>query len=258
MKNVSDIKNNIGKSEGVILNPRITEKSSDKTAENVYVFDVSLRANKVQIKEAITKNGKLSSIAGKYEGLNLKEARKTIIVDLKENGLLLKQRPIKHDVKVHERCGTEIEYVKSVQWFVRYLDLKDEMIKWGESLTWHPDFMVHRYVNWVKGLQWDWLISRQRFFGIPFPVWYCKKCSEVKFAEEDELPVDPLNSSPKTPCKCGSNDFEPEKDVLDTWATSSLTPDIAAELFKSNKIFKKLLIILFRMHAELLPLGRLF
>ncbi len=90
--------------------------------------------------------------------------------------------------------------------------------------------MKHRLFNWINGLQWDWCISRQRFFGVPFPVWYCKKCGEVILAEESQLPVDPLKNSPLKPCKCGTNEFLPEKDVLDTWATSSLTPQIAATL----------------------------
>ncbi|MBI2659004.1 class I tRNA ligase family protein [Candidatus Woesearchaeota archaeon] len=96
-----------------------------------------------------------------------------------------------------------------------------------------------RYENWVNGLKWDWNISRQRHFGIPIPVWYCKKCSEIIVAEEKQLPVDPLVDSPLKKCRCGSNEFIGEKDVLDTWATSSLTPDIAIELFDKN-IQKKL------------------
>ena len=70
------------------------------------------------------------------------------------------------------------------------------MLKWGKELNWHPDFMKHRYDNWVKGLQWDWLISNQRYFGVPFPVWYCNKCGEVIVAKEEQFPVDPLADSP--------------------------------------------------------------
>jgi valyl-tRNA synthetase len=92
--------------------------------------------------------------------------------------------------------------------------------------------MKHRYNNWVKGLQWDWLISRQRFFGVPFPVWYCRKCDEPVFADEKKLPIDPLKDAPpaKACVKCGSNEFVGEKDVLDTWATSSMTPQLAVQL----------------------------
>src|SRR3989344_1883995 len=198
------------------------------------------KAYNLEIKEAITKNGKMTKLAGKYFELNVKDARKEIIEDLKKNNLLVKQIPITHDVKVHERCSTEIEFVKSTQWFVKYLDLKKDMIKWGKELKLYPEFMIHRYNNWIEGLQWDWLISRQRFFGVAIPVWYCKKCSEITVAEEKQLPVDPLKDKPTKKCKCGSNEFIGEKDVLDTWFTSSMTPTIATSLVDKklrNKLY---------------------
>lgn len=185
-------------------------------------------AHELPLKEAIDKTGKMTSLSGKYEGMRVEEARKAILQDLKEAELLIGQKAITHEVRVHERCGTPIEIINSKQWFIKYLDLKEDLLKWGNELKWHPQFMKHRYDNWVKGLQWDWLISRQRFFGVPFPVWYCKKCDEPVFAEK--LPVDPLTDMPKKKCKCGGEDFVPEKDVLDTWATSSLTPQIATSL----------------------------
>jgi valyl-tRNA synthetase len=188
------------------------------------------------IKEAIDIEGKMTELAGKYRGKTVKDARKTIIEDLKKRKLLKDQKKIIHSVNVHERCGVEIEFVKSKQWFVKYLDLKKEMIKWGNKLNWYPEFMKVRYNNWIKGLQWDWLISRQRYFGIPFPVWYCGKCGEIMIADEKDLPVDPLIDQPNKKCKCGSNEFIPEKDVLDTWFTSSMSPTISTELLdKENE-----------------------
>ncbi|MFH0936186.1 MAG: valine--tRNA ligase, partial [Candidatus Woesearchaeota archaeon] len=198
------------------------------------------RAYNLPIRNAITKNGKMTSLAGKYEGLSIKEARKEIIEDLKNENLLISQKPITHIVNVHERCGTEIEFVESKQWFIKYLDLKKDMLKWGKKLNWYPKHMFSRYEHWVKGLQWDWLISRQRFFGIPFPVWYCSKCEYIILADEKDLPVDPIKDKPKIKkCpKCNNTEFIPEKDVLDTWTTSSLTPQIAASLFPN--LYKKL------------------
>ncbi len=187
-------------------------------------------AYNLQLKNAIAKNGTMTEQAGKYNGLKIHDARKAIISDLKTAGLLVGQKPIKHEIKVHERCQTEIEIIQSKQWFIRYLDLKEKMLEWGAQLNWYPDFMKHRYNNWVKGLQWDWLISRQRFFGVPFPVWYCAKCDTPIFADEKKLPVDPLKDKP-TPCtKCKSTEFIPEKDILDTWATSSMTPQLSTQL----------------------------
>ena len=194
------------------------------------------KAYNLPIKEAITREGKMSSLAGKYKGMKIKEARKEIIEDLRKNNLLKKQDKIIHIVNVHERCGVEIEFVKSKQWFVKYLDLKKEMIGWGRKLNWYPEYMRVRYENWIKGLQWDWLISRQRYFGIPFPVWYCKKCGEILVADEKDLPVDPLVDKPDKKCKCGCNDFIAEEDVLDTWFTSSISPIIATRLLdKANQ-----------------------
>lgn len=192
------------------------------------------KAYNLPIKEAISKNGRMAEIAGEYKGMRIKEARSNISEDLKKQGLIVKEEDIEHAVNVHERCGTEIEFVKSKQWFVKYLDLKENMLKWGNELKWYPAHMKHRYDNWIKGLQWDWLISRQRYFGVPFPVWYCKKCKEVVLADENQLPVDPLKDRPKKKCKCGSVDFEPENDVLDTWFTSSMTPQLAVQLMPKN------------------------
>ncbi len=190
------------------------------------------KAHNLQIKEAISRDGKMTAISGKYSGMPIKMARGKIKQDLKEAGLIVKQDKIKHVVNVHERCGTEIEFVKSQQWFVKYLDLKEDMIKWGRKLKWYPEHMIYRYENWIRGLQWDWLISRQRFFGVPFPVWYCKKCDNAILAGEGELPVDPMKNSPKIKqCpKCKCKEFVPEKDILDTWFTSSMTPRLSVEL----------------------------
>ena len=94
----------------------------------------------------------------------------------------------------------------------------------------------------MHGLKWDWNISRQRHFGVPIPVWYSKKTGDIILPDEDQLPVDPLTDIPKSlPKDHTKDDIEPEKDVLDTWATSSLTPNIAIELFDNKDLRKKLL-----------------
>ncbi len=200
------------------------------------------KAYNLPIKTIIAENGHMTELGGKYAGMYLKQARKQIIEDLKAAQLLTSQKPISHAVNVHDRCGTPIEFVKSKQWFVQYLDLKDDMLKWGRELEWHPEHMRHRYENWINGLQWDWLISNQRYFGVPFPVWYCKKCSEPILADEKQLPVDPLTDKPLTKAcpKCKSTEFTPESDVLNTWFTSSLTPQIATlhlEKSQRDKLF---------------------
>lgn len=194
------------------------------------------RKYNLPLKIVITKEGKMNELAGKYQGLPIKEARKEILNDLKTAGLLIAQKPITHAVNVHERCSTELEFLKTRQWYIKILDKKEELIEAGNKIKWYPEHMKVRYIHWVENLQWDWCISRQRHFGVPFPVWYCKKCGLIKVADEKQLPVDPMKDKPmvivtnkltNANCECGSKNFVPETDVMDTWATSSVTPQIA-------------------------------
>ena len=197
------------------------------------------KEHNLPIKMAIGRDGRMTEIAGKYKGMKIVEARKEIIEDLKGKKLLRNQKPITHDVNTHERCGTEVEFVHSKQWFIKYLDFKKDMLKWGKELNWFPAHMKNRYVNWAKGLSWDWCISRQIYFGIPFPVWYCRGCGEVIVANEKDLPVDPLeDEAPVKNCpKCKCGEIVPESDIINTWATSSLTPTIVKELFKGKAVY---------------------
>ena len=206
---------------------------------------------KLPLKMSLDKAGIMTKQAKKYTGLNIKEARAKIIEDLKKEKLLVSQKKIAHVVNIHERCKTEIEILNSEQWYIKILDQKKELIKLGRQIKWHPEFMRIRLENWIKGLSWDWCISRQRFFGIPFPVWYCQKCGEVKLADEKDLPVDPMSDKPKSKCeKCKSSKFTPEKDVMDTWATSSLTPQLALGLFYDEKQSEKLVPMTLRPQAH--------
>ena len=179
------------------------------------------------LRQVIDGAGRLNELAGPYQGLKVIEARTKIKDDLEAAGLLRGRKEIVHSVNVHERCGKEIEFLVKDQWFIKILDKKEELIAQGDKIHWFPDFMKERYVNWVKDLKWDWCISRQRKYGVPFPLWYCKSCGQVVLAKEEELPVDPLQTLPKDPCPhCGGREFLPEADVMDTWATSSVTPQI--------------------------------
>ncbi len=207
------------------------------------------KAYKLPLRIIITPNGKMTELAGKFQGLGIKEARKRILEELKIQELIAGQKEIRHAVNVHERCGTEIEFLVTKQWFIKYLDLKEKFLEMGNGLKWHPGHMKSRLDGWINGLQWDWCISRQRYFGVPFPVWYCTKCGAVIVASEEELPVDPLQASPKKECRCGSREFIPEKDVLDTWATSSLTPHIALR-WKESGLFDRLFPMSLRPQAH--------
>ncbi len=193
---------------------------------------------KLGLKIIINEQGKMTHPY--YNNAKIRDAREKIVNDLKGKGLVKDEKPIKHSVNVHERCGTEIEFLVKKQWYVKYLDLKDKFLEYGNEVKWHPEYMKVRYDNWVNGLHWDWCISRQRFFGVYFPIWYCKKCGEPMFAEKEQLPVNPFADKPKSACKCGGTEFDPETDVMDTWATSSLTPLINARWGIDNKYLKKI------------------
>jgi valyl-tRNA synthetase len=189
------------------------------------------KAYDLDLRVAIDKNGLMTDLAGGYEGMTTSEAREEMVDDLESNNHIVGKQKIDHTVRVHERCDEPVEFLVSKQWYIKILDKKDEYLEAGNSMDWFPEKMKKRYDNWVEGLEWDWIISRQRDSGIPFPVWYCSKCGETKLAEKDRLPVDPTETSPRDgKChSCGHDRFEPETDVLDTWATSSLTPLINAD-----------------------------
>ncbi|AHG00237.1 valyl-tRNA synthetase [Halostagnicola larsenii XH-48] len=188
------------------------------------------QAHDLPLRVAIDETATMTDLAGDYEGLSTEEAREAIVEDIDEAGHLRDRREIVHDVGVHERCDTPVEYRVSKQWYVEVLDHTDEYLEAGEAMEWYPEKMFTRYRHWIEGLEWDWLISRQRDSGIPFPVWYCTDCDHAVIAEKADLPVDPLSDEPPVDScpECGNDAFEPEEDVFDTWATSSLTPLINA------------------------------
>lgn len=179
-----------------------------------------------EYKEAIQTDGTMSSICGKYAGLSSIDARQNILDDLKNDGKLIRQEKITHSVATHERCGTPMEIMMKKQWFIDILSEKEKFIDAGNQIEWYPSHMKMRYKNWVDNLEWDWCISRQRYYGVPFPVWYCKRCGEPIFAKKEDLPVNPLSDKPSEKCRCGCSDYIPESDILDTWATSSCSPFI--------------------------------
>jgi len=186
-------------------------------------------------KQVIGFDGKMLPSADILAGLKVGPAREAIIDALKEKNLLLRQKPITHSVNIHERCKKEIEYVMLPQWFLNLLDHKQKFIDMGNNINWHPAHMKSRYINWVKNLGWDWCLSRQRFYGIPFPVWHCNSCNHIILASEQQLPIDPQETTFAGTCpQCKNSDITPDTDVMDTWNTSSVTPYICYQLANPN------------------------
>ncbi len=197
------------------------------------------RAHNLPLRIAIDCAGHMTNLAREFAGMKSGEARRQIVEALKERGQMIARRPIQQSVRVHERCDTPVEYMVTQQWFIRVLDFKERLLEAGARVKWVPAHMETRYHEWVENLNWDWCISRQRTYGVTFPLWYCDACGAVVTAADDELPVDPATRAPAHPCACGGTSFTPEADVMDTWATSSLTPQIVGQWLENPKLYAK-------------------
>ncbi|MCZ6623677.1 MAG: valine--tRNA ligase [Deltaproteobacteria bacterium] len=191
-------------------------------------------------------------------GKTITDARKRIVDLLRDpagaaagtdSPLQGEPRPISHSVKFFEKGDKPLEFVTTRQWFVKLMDKKEQLLAMGSRIQWHPEFMEVRFRNWTENLQFDWCISRQRYFGVPFPVWYPldpegrRHHSRPIVAGRDSLPIDPM-----TVCPPGYGEeqrgkpggFVGESDVFDTWFTSSLTPQIGSHWVLNEERHRKL------------------
>lgn len=193
------------------------------------------KTHNLPLKTIITKKGIIDfphDIA--IDGLKIKEARTKIIDILKEQELLIKQEEITQTVKCAERSGAPLEILTVPQWFVKTISHKEALLKRATELNWHPQSMKIRLENWINAISWDWCISRQRYFGVPFPVWYSKRVGEegkILYADVTQLPVDPLKD---LPIGYSKEEVEPDLDVMDTWATSSVSPQLSTHGISDN------------------------
>jgi len=186
-------------------------------------------------------------------GATVHTAKERLVAALRESGDLVGEpTPIVHPVKFYEKGDRPLEIVTTRQWYLRNggrdAELREALLARGAELRWHPEHMKHRYDNWVSGLNGDWLVSRQRFFGVPFPVWYpldadgTPRYDAPVLPDEASLPVDPASE----PAPGFTEDqrgvpggFAADPDVMDTWATSSLTPQIAGGWERDEDLFSR-------------------
>jgi len=187
-------------------------------------------------------------------GKTVKQAQTLTVEILRETGELIDEpRAITHPVKFYEKGDRPLEIVTSRQWYIRNggrdEQLREKLLARGDELTWHPDFMQHRYANWVGGLNGDWLVSRQRYFGVPIPLWYRLDAQGEIIYENPlvptsgQLPIDPSTDLPAgylADQRDKPNGFVGEPDIMDTWATSSLTPQIAGRWIDDSDLFERI------------------
>jgi len=195
---------------------------------------------KLPIEMSIDEEGKMTGILGKYKGMKIEDAKKAVIEDLKKQNILIKQEPLDQSVGVCWRCKTPVEFINAKQWFLKTIIFKDMVLEKSNEMNWHPEFMKIRLEDWVNSLQWDWVISRQRYFATPIPLWECEKCSEVVLARAEDCYIDPtIDKPPVAACpKCGGK-LKGCEDVFDTWMDSSISPLYNTFWYRDDKKFKK-------------------
>jgi valyl-tRNA synthetase len=182
-------------------------------------------------------------------GLSAVKARARIVELLKESGDLIGDpRPVTHAVKFYEKGDRPLEIITSRQWFIRTMEYRETLLRHGRELRWHPPYMQARLENWINGLTGDWCVSRQRFFGVPFPLWYTVREDgsldhEARLIpDEGRLPIDPSTDVPEgyqADQRGRPGGFAGDPDVMDTWATSSLTPQIAGRWLEDDDLFAR-------------------
>jgi len=195
----------------------------------------------LKLEKGIDEHGRMTELAGRYKGMDLKEARAAIIEDMRRDGTLVGQKDNPQNVGTCWRCHTTIEFLQVPQWFLRILDIKDDVLRMADEVNWYPEFMKVRLRDWVSSLTWDWVISRQRYFATPIPVWECAKCGEPVLPEESSCYIDPTMDQPPVPaCPGCGGELKGSEEVFDTWMDSSISPLYNAFWLRDDELFKKL------------------
>ena len=227
-----------------IIADESVEKEFGTGAEMVCTFgdkqDVNMYyKHKLELVRSEDQHGRLMN-SGKYDGMKTAEAREAILKDLEAAHTLEKVEVINQTVKVHDRCGTPVELVSEMQWFLKTKDNAEHIKSMASQMHWIPESSAQRLYDWANFIEWDWNISRNRIFGTPIPFWYCNDCGEIIAPEESKLPVNPaLEEPPVNKCpKCGSENIEGEKNTCDVWVDSGITPLVVTGWPENQEFFK--------------------
>ena len=206
---------------------------------------------KLPLEMSIDEEGKMTAITGKYKGMKIEDARRAIIEDMKLSGLILKQEPLAQNVGVCWRCKTPVEFINAKQWFLKTIPFKQMVLTTSNAMHWYPEFMKIRLEDWVNSLEWDWVISRQRYFATPIPLWECEECEEIVLARPEDCYIDPtIDKPPVENCqKCGGH-LKGCEDVFDTWMDSSISPLFNTFWHRDEKKFKQLYPMSLRAQAH--------
>ncbi len=227
-----------------IIGDNAVDKEYGTGAEMVCTFgdkrDITLYyKHKLALIDAMDDKGVLKN-AGKFNGVKIKDARGAVIDELKSQGLLKKQVKIRHVIKIHDRCSNPIEFITSMQWFMKTKENADKIKQLANEITWIPEFTKQRLLDWADFIDWDWVISRNRVFGTPIPFWSCEKCGEIVPADRKKLPVDPVTAkTPVKECPKCHGRLIGESSTLDGWIDTSITPMIIAGWPDKKDLFEK-------------------
>ncbi len=195
---------------------------------------------KLPIIEAFDEKGRLINANAEYDGLYASKARAKLISELLQQGLMIKQEKLMQIVKVHDRCKKPIELLQSNQWFIKVKENKEKIIEAAKKMTWHPPHTLQLLLDWAQGLEWDWVISRQRVFGVPIPFYYCKDCGETFLPDKSLLPIDPvIKPFHKKKCSKCEGEVIGESSICDGWVDSSITPLVISKWREDDKKFER-------------------
>jgi len=184
--------------------------------------------------------GRLNDSVPFLKGLSTQEARRIVIEHLKSKGYYVKGESIKHSVGVCWRCATPVEILEKKQWFIRSVEAGKKVLESADRIKWYPEFMKQRLRDWTNSLTWDWVVSRQRLFATPVPVWECEKCGYYLPAKEEECFIDPVVTPAGQRCPNDGSELKGSTDVFDTWMDSSITALYNCFWLRDENLFRKM------------------